>query len=190
MSGRAGGNLRLRRVARLRGAGVVLVVAGLLAACGGGTAPEGFVRHDGETFALAHPEGWEVGQREGESFAALGETGAGGVRQAAIVQVDPGFSGDFGVTVDGLNDLADVEFTDRQVVADDELDVEGAQAGRLLQTAYRTTAEDGATVDMRQFDLFALSGDETLHYLRVNAPRELFDGVALRQIVDSFALSG
>lgn len=161
----------------------------LLAACGGG-APSGFARHDGGTFTVDHPEGWQVGQGATDAFTALGEAGAGGVPQAAIVQVDPDFSGDFGVTVDGLNDLANVEFSERQVVADDALDVDGAQEGRLLQTAYRITADDGSTVDMRQFDLFALSGDETLHYLRVNAPSALFDEGLMRQIVDSFALSG
>lgn len=173
---------------------VAAVLALLVVGCGGGEAavPEGFTRFDSETFAVSHPEGWEVGQQGlGDSFTALGETGAEGIRQGAVVQIDPTFSGDFDLAVDGLRDLAAVDLPEYGAVGDTEIEIEGAQVARLVESTYLGTGEGTEpTVPMRQLDLFALNGEEVLYYLRVNAPEELYDAEVSRQIVDSFTLKG
>lgn len=178
---------------RLRTA--VVAAALLLTGCDGGGAavPEGFTRFDSDTFALSHPEDWEVGQQGGrDSLTALGEVSPQGIPEAAIVEIDPTFSGNFDVAIGGLQDLARVELPEFTVVSEEEVEVDGAQTARLLETTYLGTEEGGAeaTVPMRQLDLLALNGEEILYYLRVNAPQELYDAETSRQIVDSFTLKG
>jgi hypothetical protein len=180
--------------------GVVLVVLlGLVAACSGGAGPpSGFTQVSDGPAGFAYPEGWEMAQREGSNIVALGETGAGDLRQNAILQIDPTFSGDFELVVDGLNDLANAEFPDREVLADEPVVVPGAQHARLLTSTYRQPADpegpgDGELVEIRQYDLFALGSsgtDQTLYLLQVGSPVELFDEQRFRQIVDSFAIDG
>lgn len=176
------------------GTAMVLAVALLLAGCGGGEAavPEGFTRFDSDTFSLSHPEGWEVGQQGlGDSYTALGDTGAQGIRQGAAVEIDPTFSGNFEVAIGGLKDLATVERPEYALVSEEEVEIDGAQTARLLESTYLGTGEGTEpTVPMRQLDLFALNGEEILYYLRVNAPEELYDETTAREIVDSFTLSG
>lgn len=177
-----------------KGIVVVLMVAALLAGCGGqDEVPEGFERFDSETFSVLHPQDWEVGQRadQGESLTIFGETGPAGVRQAAIVKISPIFSGNFDVAMDGLNDLANIEFEDRELLQNVDVEVEGARQARLLESTYRGEGIDSdELVDMHQFDLFMVSQDEIVYYLRVNAPVELFEDETFRTIVDSFELKG
>lgn len=162
----------------------------LVGACsGGGDVPEGFTtaREGGARFAF--PEGWEVASEPGRNVVALGATGPGGLRENAILQIDRSFSGDFDLYLDGLGDLANAEFADREVT-EEAIEVPGAERATLFHATYRQPAEgDPRTlVEVRQFDLFSLSPDQTLHYLQVGAPAELFDEARLRAIVESLSL--
>lgn len=169
---------------------MALAVVTLTAACSLGAAkvPEGFAHAEGDGFAFAYPQDWQLTHDTADGGAvALSEAGTGDIRQQAAVLPDAEFSGDFDLGVQLLKDKARLlQFDEWVEVSDTEIDVDGAPQARLVESTW--TTDEGVAV--RQFDLLALSEDEELYYLFVNAAAEDFDETRMRAIVDSFELRG
>lgn len=166
--------------------GVVLSVS----ACSPGAAqtPEGFARAEGDGFAFAYPQDWELTHDPADGGAvALSAAGTGDLRQQAAALPDPKFRGDFDVAVGGMKDKARLlQFDEWVEVADTQVEVAGAAQARLVESTW--TTDKG--VNMRQFDLLTLSEDQEFYYLFVNAAAADFHEATMRAIVDSFELRG
>ena len=169
---------------------VLFSVVLLLSACSPEAAepPEGFAGARGEGFTFAYPQEWELTEDPNTGgIVALSEAGTGDIRQQASAVPDPAFAGDFDAAIVILKDQARlVQFEEWVEVSDTEVEVDGAEQARLVESTW--TTDDG--VPMRQFDLFTLSEDDQFYYLFVNAPADDFDEERMRAIVDSFALEG
>jgi hypothetical protein len=183
---------RRRMMAARRGFMVTAALLALAISCSGGEdVPEGFADVSGPTYAFAYPEQWQVADDAdlSDGVVVFGDPGPGTVRPQATLVVDETFTGDFDTAVDGLLNLASVEFENREVVGDETIDVPGAAEARLLEATYVEQGDGGEAVVVRQYDLFAVDQQGNLVYLYTNAAEEDFDDATFRAIVESLELT-
>jgi hypothetical protein len=143
----------------------VLIVALLIAGCGGGetesaAVPDGFKTLAGDGWTLAYPAGWEVSQVEG-SRLAQGPKGEGGLAPQAAVARD---------------------------AKPPPFELDGADQARVIEAGYieRTT---GGTTPVRTIDLLVRTQDgDQLDFL-MRAPSADFDRVRLNEVLDTIRLT-
>lgn len=171
---------------------LIVVLLATLGGCSDRTSvvPEDFTQLATEGFSLSHPQDWEVLENTPLDAQVAGPPRTSNIRPQAAVTVDQRFAGDFDNAVDGIDELGGLLYQDgRQTISDEKLEVTGARRARLLEATWTMTTRDGSTVQMRQYDLFALTRDNLLIYLAVNSAASDFDESRFRAIIGSFAVA-
>lgn len=170
-------------------AAIALAIA--LAACSssGAEVPGGFTQVERDEFRLAHPESWAVTADEPTRVAITGVAEVQEVFEAAIVQVDDAWTGDFEAATLAIIEpfrLFQVEGFEEQ--SSEEIEVDGAVQARMVDSTYDSEITGGR---IRQQHVFAIAGpDDPLVYLTVRAPEEIFDEETAAQIVGSLEVGG
>jgi hypothetical protein len=170
-------------------AAITLAIA--LAACSssGAEVPEGFTQVERDEFRLAHPGSWAVTADEPARIGITGVAEVQEVFEAAIVQVDHAWTGDFeAATLAIIEPLRLFQVEGYEEVSSGEIDIAGAVEARMVDSTYDSDITGGR---IRQQHVFAIAGpDDPLVYLTVRAPEEIFDEGTAAQIVESLEVGG
>jgi hypothetical protein len=171
----------------------VVLLAGCRASTAAGDAPEGFALYQGSGYSLAYPEGWEVrtagdvddSTREVEIHGPEDAAGYRHVITAAIPDDAPVTIGQY-VTMFNLN--ADAQLAEREIVADDAVEVSGADEAHRIEVRYLVSTGDD-DLEVRQVDVLALA-DGTAFGLRVAALAADFDEDLAEAVLASLRVDG
>lgn len=167
---------------------VTLVGAAMasLVACGGsGEPPEGHELLEGASYSVAVPEDWEIGQPENRAFRALSEPGSGEMRRQVSLQLDQEFEGSLDVAKETLHNLTGTTLDEFEVVAEQPLDVPGADEALRTEMTWAGTNDAGESVPMRAWNVYAVNGDGDLVALQINSADADFEREWVEPIVDS-----
>jgi hypothetical protein len=171
-------------------AAAVLIVALLLAGCGGdgssADVPEGFKSLSGDGWTLAYPAGWAVSEVDG-SRLAQGPKGEGGLAPQAAVARDAK-PPPFDVSLDAFKSDQLVRRGNWKITRDAAFKLDGADQAHVIEADYveKTT---GGTTPVRTIDLLVRTQDgDQLDFL-MRAPSTDFDRVRLNEVLDTIRLT-
>jgi hypothetical protein len=172
----------------------VLLMALVLAGCGGGgdeagsatDVPEGFKTLAGSGWTLAYPAGWEVTEVDG-SRLAQGPKGEGGLAPQAAVARDAK-PPPFDVSLEAFKSDQFVRRGNWKITRDAAFKLDGADEARVIEADYiEKTA--GGTTPVRTIDLLVRTQDgDQLDFL-MRAPSADFDRVRLDEVLDTIRLT-
>jgi hypothetical protein len=169
----------------------VLIVALLIAGCGGGetesaAVPEGFKSLAGDGWTLAYPSGWEVSEVDG-SRLAQGPKGEGGLAPQAAVARDvkpPPFD----VSLEAFKSDQFVRRGNWKITRDAAFKLDGADKARVIEADYIEKTGTGTT-PVRTIDLLVRTQDGAQLDFLMRAPSADFDRVRLNEVLDTIRLT-
>lgn len=154
--------------------------------------PPGFTEYRGDGYTFAHPRQWTVARTVDERGVPLigvnGEQGVNGtVRGQVIVSRRDGFQGSMKDMLVQARALSLVG--GRRILSEKPTRVHGAREARAVEAVYGEQAPDGAQVEIRSVDVYALTGKGTMLDFTVRAIRADFDAVGLPKVLATFRVA-
>lgn len=160
-----------------------------------GPVPEGWKVTATKHFSYAHPADWKVDIR-GSKAGTPGDV----VAEVSGPETTPGLPPDVVVTAtpdyaSGLEGLlianksfSDLRFKGRKILEETRPEIPGAVGGRLIEADYPNTGPDGTVTTIRQYDLVALSKQDTSVGMFVRVPADQAESSRVREIVKTLEI--